>query len=58
MNARTDLHDLGVGELASALEAFLSHFDGVMLSDLVRPRRTLRVKLDMVGARTHRGTVA
>jgi Rrf2 family nitric oxide-sensitive transcriptional repressor len=41
-------------ELANALEVFLSHLDGVRLSDLVRPRRILRVKLGMIGGKSPR----
>lgn len=36
------------GELDRALDAFLESLDGVALSDLVRPRRGLRVELGMV----------
>ncbi|MGD8313082.1 MAG: Rrf2 family transcriptional regulator [Gammaproteobacteria bacterium] len=39
------------GELDKALGAFLDSLDGVTLTDLVRPRRGLRVELGMV-ART------
>jgi Rrf2 family transcriptional regulator, nitric oxide-sensitive transcriptional repressor len=35
------------GELAAALQAFLSRLDEVSLSDLVRPRNSLRAQLRM-----------
>ena len=38
-------------ELGKALDAFLESLDGVTLSDLVRPRRSLRVELGMVPRR-------
>lgn len=42
-------------ELANALEVFLRSLDGVTLSDLVRPRRSLQLQLGMLVSKPHRG---